>query len=71
MASNGKVEPDNELSEVRGALQILSDLREQFEQWRGEEEDKAKLETLDNVIAHIEEIESEYRIRQEKLQKTK
>jgi hypothetical protein len=71
MASNGKVEPDNELSEVTGALQILSDLREQFEQWRGEEEDKAKLETLDNVIAHIEEIESEYRIRREKLQKTK
>jgi hypothetical protein len=71
MASNGKVAPNNELSEVMGALQILSDLREQFEQWRGEEEDKAKLETLDNVIAHIEEIESEYRIRQEKLQKTK
>jgi hypothetical protein len=71
MPSDSNVRPEAELLEVNGGLQILSDLREQFEQWRGEEEDKAKLETLDNVIAHIEEIESEYRIRQEKLQKTK
>jgi hypothetical protein len=71
MASNGKVESDKELFEVQGVLGILSDLREEFEQWRGEEEDKAKLETLDNVIAHIEEIESEYRIRQDKLKKAK
>ena len=71
MPGDSNVRPEAELLEVNGGLQILSDLRAQFEQWRGEEEDKAKLETLDNVIAHIEEIESEYRIRQEKLQKTK
>jgi hypothetical protein len=69
MASDSNSRPEHEIIGVTGGLNLLSDLREQFEQWRGEEEDKAKLETLDNVIAHIEEIESEYRIRRDKLQK--
>jgi hypothetical protein len=71
MASDSTSRPEHELFEVKGGLDVLSDLREEFEQWREEEENKAKLETLDNVLAHIEAIEREYRIRQDKLKKAK
>jgi hypothetical protein len=71
MPSDSTSKLDSELLEVKGSLDLLTDLREEFEQWREEEEDDAKLETLDNVLAHLEAIESELRIRQDKLQKAK
>ena len=42
-------------------------LREEFAQWVEEAQDQSKHEALENVLAHIEALESEYRIREEKL----
>jgi hypothetical protein len=46
---------------------VLFTLREEFAQWVEEAQDKSKQEALENVLAHVEALESEYRIRQEKL----
>jgi hypothetical protein len=58
---------EGEIHEVRGALEVLFTLREEFAQWVEEAQDKSKQEALENVLAHIEALESEYRIRQDKL----
>jgi hypothetical protein len=58
---------DAEIREVKGALEVLFTLREEFAQWVEEAQDKSKQEALENVLAHVEALESEYRIRQEKL----
>jgi len=60
----------SELHEVKGGLEVLFTLREEFAQWVEEAQDASKQEALENVLAHIEALESEYRIRQEKLQAT-
>lgn len=64
-SDNGSKE--GELHEVTGALTVLFDLREELAQWVEEAQDASKQEALENVLAHIEALESEYRIRQEKL----
>jgi len=58
---------ENEQHEIRGSLEVLFTLREEFAQWVEEAQDASKKEALENVLAHIEALESEYRIRQEKL----
>ena len=60
-------ETEAEMHEVKGALTVLFDLREELAQWVEEAQDASKQEALENVLAHIEALESEYRIRQEKL----
>jgi hypothetical protein len=60
---------ENELSEVKGALDLLFELREEFAQWVEEAEDGSKQEALENVLGHIEGLEREFRRRQEELQK--
>lgn len=60
----------SELHEVKGGLEVLFTLREEFAQWVEEAQDASKQEALENVLAHIEALESEYRIRQEKLKAT-
>jgi hypothetical protein len=57
----------SELHEVNGSLKVLFTLREEFAQWVEEAQDASKQEALENVLAHIEALESEYRIRHEKL----
>jgi hypothetical protein len=57
----------SEMHEVKGSLEVLFTLREEFAQWLEEAQDESKHEALENVLAHIEALESEYRIRQEKL----
>ena len=57
----------SELHQVKGALEVLFTLREELAQWVEEAQDASKQEALENVLAHIEALESEYRIRQEKL----
>jgi hypothetical protein len=59
---------ERELYELKGGLDLLFTLREEFEQWVGEAQDGSKREALENVLAHIEALEGEYRIRQQKLQ---
>lgn len=61
---------DGELHEVKGGLEVLFTLREEFAQWVEEAQDASKQEALENVLAHVEALESEYRSRQEKLKKS-
>lgn len=69
MPSDSGPGSDAEVHENKGALEVLFTLREEFAQWVEEAQDKSKQEALENVLAHVEALESEYRIRQEKLKK--
>ena len=69
MAGDSASEAERELSEVKGGLDLLFTLREEFAQWVEEAEDDSKKEALENVLGHIEGLEREYRRRQEELQK--
>ena len=59
-------ELERQLNELKGALDLLFEL---FAQWVEEAQDGSKREALENVLGHIEALESEYRSRQEQLQK--
>lgn len=66
--SNGSVsEVERQLSEVKGALDLIFDLREEFAQWVEEAEDGSKKEALENVLGHIESMEREFKRRQAEL----
>ena len=67
MPSDGNSTAENEIHEVKGSLDLLFTLREEFAQWLEEAQDASKHEALENVLAHIEALESEFRIRHEKL----
>lgn len=69
MASDKISQLERELHEVIGGLDLLDALREEIEQWLAEAQDESQKEALDNVLGHIEVIETEYRTRQEGLQK--
>ena len=49
-----------ELHELTGAVDILTLLREEMEQWLEEAQDSSKQETLENVVGHLEAMEAEY-----------
>ena len=55
-------ELERQLNELKGALDLLFELREEFAQWVEEAQDGSKREALENVLGHIEALESEYRI---------
>lgn len=69
MPSDSGSQLEGELHEVKGGLEVLFTLREEFAQWVEEAQDASKHEALENVLAHVEALESEYRIRLEKLKK--
>ena len=52
-----------ELHELIGALNTLTLLREEMEQWLEEAQDESKQETLENVLGHLAAMEEEYRRR--------
>ena len=60
---------EHQLIELKGANDLLFELREEFAQWVEEAQDASKREALENVLGHIEALESEYRNRQDELQK--
>ncbi len=62
-------ELERQLSELKGALDLLVELREEFAQWVEEAQDGSRREELENVLGHIEALASEYRSRREELQK--
>ncbi len=62
-------ERERQVTELKGALDLLFELREEFAQWVGEARDGSEREALENVLGHMEALESEYRRRQEELQK--
>lgn len=57
-----------EYHKAKGALDVLVILREEFEQWVEEAQDDSKHEALDNVLGHVEALESEYKRRLEAIQ---
>lgn len=59
---------ERELHETSGGLSLIDDLREEITQWVDEAEDGSKREALENVLGHIENIETEYKRRLKELQ---
>ena len=58
-------EKRDELNRLVGAIDLLSMLREDMEQWL---EEASKQEALENVVGHLGAIEEEYRHRHAALQ---
>ena len=67
--TDGVSERERQLCELKGASDLLFELREEFAQWAEEAQDASKREALENVLGHIEALESEYRKRQEELRR--
>lgn len=53
----------DELNRLIGAIDMVSQIREEMEQWLEEAQDKSKQETLENVVGHLGAIQEEYRHR--------
>ena len=69
MPSNSISQLERELHEVMGGLDLLEALREEIAQWLEEAQDDSKREALENVLGHIEVMETEFCTRREDLQK--
>lgn len=69
MPGNSISQLERELHEVMGGLELLDTLREEIAQWLEEARDESKKEALENVLGHLEVMETEYRTRQDGLQK--
>lgn len=59
---------DQQLLKIDGALGVLFELREEFALWAEEAEDASKEEALENVLNHVEAVETEYKRRRDDLQ---
>lgn len=57
-----------EYHELVGALDVLTTLREEFEQWVEEAQDDSKQEALENVLGHVESMETQYKKRRDEAQ---
>ena len=68
MPSDSLSQLERELHEAKGGLEVLDTLREEIEQWLEEAHDESEKEALENVLGHIEVMETEYRAREEGLQ---
>jgi hypothetical protein len=60
MAADVLPEKRDEMHKLAGALDVLTLLREEMEQWLEEAQDASKEEALENVVAHLEAMETEY-----------
>ena len=58
-----------ELTEIKGALDVLFTLREEFAQWLEEAQSEERKEELENVFRHVSEMEAEYQRRREEAEK--
>jgi hypothetical protein len=61
-------EKRDELNRLVGAIDVISLLREEMEQWLEEAQDASKQEALENVVGHLGAMEEEYRERRVALQ---
>ncbi|MEM8630011.1 MAG: hypothetical protein AAGF74_02125 [Pseudomonadota bacterium] len=57
------VNSNNEVDKLKGGLEVLDILREEFSQWADEAQETSKHEALDNVLAHVASVEDEYKRR--------
>jgi len=69
MPSEKISQAERDLCAVKGAMELLFTLREEFAQWLEEAQDASKHEVLENVLSHVETLESEYRTREAELEK--
>jgi hypothetical protein len=60
MTADVPSEKRDELHELVGALNMLTMLREEMEQWLEEAQDASKQETLENIVGHLTAMEAEY-----------
>ncbi|MBN9248107.1 hypothetical protein [Hyphomicrobium sp.] len=65
MASESNPQSAQELSEIKGALDVLFTLREEFATWVEEAQNEDRKEELDNVYQHVLAMEAEYHRRLE------
>jgi hypothetical protein len=63
MVTTMQDEKRDELNRLVGAIDMISMLREEMEQWLEEAQDDSKQEALENVVGHLGAIEEEYRHR--------
>lgn len=70
MSETNHTDPQRELCEVMGALDVLFTLREEFAQWLEEAQSEERKEELENVFRHVSEMEAEYQRRREALEKS-
>jgi len=68
MASDSISQLERELHEVKGGLDLLDTLHEEIEQWLEEASNESEKEALENVLGHIESMETEYQAREADLQ---
>lgn len=68
MPNDTSPELEKELQQTIGAVGILNTLREEFEQWLEEAQDDSKHEALENVLGHIEVMDTEYKRRRTELE---
>ncbi len=69
MSSESTSAHRDQLHKDIGAVDILVLLREEIEQWQEEAQDSSKQEALDNVLAHIHAMETEYKGRLASMQR--
>jgi hypothetical protein len=62
-------DPQRELDEIKGALDVLFTLREEFATWVEEAQTEERKEELDNVFRHVEAMEAEYQRRRVEAEK--
>lgn len=56
-------EQRDEANRLRGALDMVSLIREEMAEWLEEAQDESKRETLENVVGHLGAVQEEYRSR--------
>ena len=69
MSGSNGLQPEQDLYEIKGGLDVLFTLREEFAQWVEEAQDEARKEELENVYQHVVAMEREYQRRRELAEK--
>lgn len=69
MSTDKDLQSERELSEIKGALDVLFTLREEFATWVEEAQDGERKEELENVYQHVLAMEQEYQRRLDELTK--
>jgi hypothetical protein len=71
MTNTNAATPEQELHEIKGALDVLFTLREEFAQWLEEAQSEERKEELENVYRHVAAMEDEYQRRREAAEKAR
>ena len=67
MAADERSNLTREHDQLAGAVDILATLREEFAEWLEEAQDESEREALENVLGHIESLQTEYTQRRDEI----